>query len=85
MRNTKGSGGKAAAAMGALEETPADAPGAVAVVSAPAKGQRGGHRGAKWPQACGATGKQKLSHNFIWFNHCKYSDKKWECADLGNE
>ena len=43
VRNAKRSGGKAVAALGAGEETPAEAPGAVAAVSAPAKGQRGGH------------------------------------------
>ena len=76
--------GKAVAAMRAAEETPTDAPGAVAAVSAPAKGQRGGHRGGKRAQACGATGKQKPAHNYICFTHCKYGDKTWEFSDPDN-
>ena len=70
--------------VGATEETHTDAPGAVAAVSAPAKGQRGGHRGGKQTQVRGTAGKQKAAHNYICFNHCKYGDKTWECADPDN-
>ena len=84
VQNTKPSGGKAVAAMGAAEETPTDAPGAAAAVSAPAKGRRGGNRGRKWTKAHGATGKQNPAHSCICFTHCKYGDKTWECADLDN-
>ena len=74
-QNSKCSSVKAIAAVGAAEETPMDAPGVVAAVSAPAKGQMGGHRGGKQTQACGAVSKQKLAHNYISFNYCKYGDK----------
>ena len=84
MRKAKCSGGKAVVAVGAAEETPTDAPGAVAAVSAPAKGQRGGQRGGKRTQARGATGKQTPAHNYFCFTHFKYGDKTWEFADPKN-
>ena len=62
------------------EDTPSDAPGVVAAVIAPAKDQRGGHRGGKRTQACGATGKQKPAHNSICLNHCKYGDDVGVCC-----
>ena len=84
MRNAKRSCGKAVAAVGAAEETPTEAPGAVAAVSVPAKGQRGGHRGGMRTQARNTASKQKPAHNYICFTHCKYGDKTWECADPDN-
>ena len=84
VRNAKRSGDKAIATVGAAEDPPADTPGAVAAVSAPAKGQRGGHRGGQWTQARGAASKQKPAHNYICFTHCKYGDKTWECVDPDN-
>ena len=62
------------------DNTPSDAPGVVAAVIAPAKDQRGGHRGGKRTQACGATGKQKPAHNSICLNHCKYGDDVGVCC-----
>ena len=84
VRNAKRSGGKTVAAVGAAEESSTDPPGAVAAVSAPAKSQRGGHRGGKRTQARGTANKQKPAHNYICFTHCKYGDKTWECADPDN-
>ena len=84
VQNAKRSGGKPVAAVGAAEEAPVKAPGVVAAVSAPAKGQKGGHRGGKRTQAGSTTSKQKPAHNYIWFTHCKYGDKTWECADPDN-
>ena len=62
------------------DDTPSDAPGVLAAVIAPAKDQRGGHRGGKRTQACGATGKQKQAHNSICLNHCKYGDDVGVCC-----
>ena len=84
MRNAKCSGGKTIATVGAADETPVDAPGAVAAVTAPTKGQRGGHRGGKRTQPRSTANKQKPAHNYICFTHCKYGDKTWECADPDN-
>ena len=84
VRNAKCAGGKAVAALGAAEETPTEAPGTVAAVSAPAKGQRGGLRGGKRTQARSTASKQKPARNYICFTHCNYGDKTWECADPDN-